>query len=56
MAKIVIILNKEDIVTKKLGVNYLIETNDIQVVFTQEAFDEFVRDVKKINERENNKQ
>ena len=46
MTKIVIILDKEDIVTKKLRVNYQIEAkNNIQVVFTPDAFNEFAHDV-----------
>lgn len=48
-----ICLTKKDIVTQKMGANYRIITHGIFcIVFTKEAFEEFVNDVHAIDSGE----
>jgi len=44
----IIKIEKEDVNTSMLGVNYSIKSGNISIVFSQAAVEEFIKDVKEI--------
>ena len=50
MAEFTIKLEESDIVTSKLGNNYMIKANGVNVIFTPEALEELVKDFENIKE------
>lgn len=54
MATIILKLDKSDIKTTKYGFNYAVEAQGATVVFTEEAVDEFIRDVQDIRAKNAN--
>lgn len=54
MAKFIVKLDVNDIITSKLGENYIIQAGGVDVIFTPQALDELIKDYKNIK-RENTK-
>ena len=52
MALIMIKIEKEDVITYKIGTNIMIKTDKFDLIFSREALDEFISDYVKIKKVE----